>query len=64
MSDTPKSGAGVITMLSVMMFLQFFVWGAWYRHHWHRTFMARHQWAMGGAHFAGRVHVGPIAAMI
>ena len=30
MTDTPKSGAAVITQLSVMMFLQFFTWGSWF----------------------------------
>ncbi|MCR9076873.1 MAG: hypothetical protein NXI07_12620, partial [bacterium] len=26
----PKFGGGIFAQLSIMMFLQFFLWGAWY----------------------------------
>ncbi len=59
MSDTPKSGAGVITMLSVMMFLQFFLWGAWF------VTLAPFMDALGmGGAIANAYTTAPIAAIL
>jgi nucleoside transporter len=58
-SGTPTSPALVLTRLSVMMFIEFFIWGAWYVTV--GNYMGAHH--MGGVVFWAYT-VGPIAAII
>jgi hypothetical protein len=55
----PSSGASVAVRLSIMMFLEFFIWGAWYVTV--GNYMGAHD--MGGVIFWAYT-VGPIAAII
>ncbi|MBN2446665.1 MAG: nucleoside permease [Phycisphaerae bacterium] len=59
MSKSPASGTFVSAQLSIMMFLQFFVWGAWYV----TTGLFMEAKGMG-AGVAMAYSVGPIAAII
>jgi len=59
MSDTPARSGSILTRLSVMMFLQFFVWGAWY------VSMTGFINKSGMGDVTGAAYmVGPIAAII
>ncbi|GJM19158.1 MAG: MFS transporter [Phycisphaeraceae bacterium] len=59
MTDTPAKTGPVLTKLSVMMFLQFFVWGAWY------VSMTGFINKSGMGDVTGAAYmVGPIAAII
>jgi nucleoside transporter len=59
MSQTGQGGTGTVARLSVMMFLQFFVWGAWYVSM--TGFM--NKGGMGGL-IPAAYSVGPIAAIL
>ncbi|MEM1353768.1 MAG: nucleoside permease [Planctomycetota bacterium] len=63
MSDSPAPAppTAVLTRLSIMMFLQFFIWGAWYVSM--TGFMLRDDIQMGGL-IAAAYSVGPIAAIL
>ena len=61
MSNSENSSSmGVMVRLSIMMFLQFFIWGAWYVTA--PNFLSTI--GFGGAEFAWTYSVGPIAGMI
>ena len=60
MPDAPRSGAAVIVQLSVMMFLQFFLWGAWF------VTLGPFMGAMGfgGKDIANAYSTAPVAAIL
>ena len=60
MPDAPRSGAAVIVQLSVMMFLQFFLWGAWF------VTLGPYMGALGfkGSDIANAYSTAPIAAIL
>ncbi|MCM8532017.1 MAG: MFS transporter [Lentisphaeraceae bacterium] len=58
--EQSSSSAGVMARLSIMMFLQFFIWGAWYVTA--PNFLQNI--GFGGDEFAWTYSVGPIAGMI
>ncbi len=57
--DSPRTSSNILVRLSTMMFLQFFVWGAWY------VTMGTYMGDKGlGASIGHAYTVGPIAAII
>ena len=61
MTSLDRTSPVVLTRLAAMMFIQFFVWGAWYVSM--TGFMLREDIAMGGL-IAAAYSVGPIAAIL
>ncbi|MEM6504421.1 MAG: MFS transporter [Planctomycetota bacterium] len=61
MSSLNRTSPVVLTRLAIMMFIQFFVWGAWYVSM--TGFMLREDVQMGGL-IAAAYSVGPIAAIL
>ena len=60
-SNAPALGAGLNARLSVMMFLQYAIWGAWLPFLW--AFLAGHR-GMGGDQFGSMFAIGAVGAII